>query len=134
MGLAPARQSSEDANGNGAEERRGSGGEQQNSSTSVQIARRPIGHDGFDSSLQIGSGYARRTRQGRRHVELANVENAFRIGPRVTAEPQNFFVAGSLAFFDHALPDPPDQGMEPEDGLDGHLHGRDEVIPVTDMT
>ena len=129
MGLASARQSSEDANGNGADERHGSGRDQQNPSTRVQIARRPIGHDGFDSSLQIGPGHAGRTRQGRRQVGLANVENPFRVDPWFTAEPQNFFVAGSLPFLDHPLPDPPDQGMEPEDGLDEHLHRSDRDYP-----
>jgi len=68
------------------------------------------------------------------HVELADIENPFRIDPRFTAEPQNLFVASALSLLDNPLPDPPHERMEPKDGLHEHMQRSDESIPVADVT
>ena len=53
---------------------------------------------------------------------------------RVAACAHYFFVTGALAFFFETRAQPPDQGMEPEEGFDQHVEGGKQVVAAADVT
>jgi hypothetical protein len=99
----------------------------------TQLTHRAGGHDLMNAFLQVRAGNAGDANQRGFHVELADIENSFRIDPRFAAQPQDLFVAGALSLLHNPLPDPPYEGMEPKDSLHKHMQRSDEIIPVADV-
>ena len=73
------------------------------------------------------------TEQQSRHQitgdKIASATNSSRTSPklrcsdlRLTAKPQDLFIAGQLALFDQPGADPPYQRVEPEDGFNEHVN------------
>jgi hypothetical protein len=99
----------------------------------TQLAGESIRHDALDSFLQLSAGDTGCASYGRRQVELADFQDAFGVDLGFTAHPHHFFVAGALAFFFEARAQPPHQGMEPEDGFDGHVNDGKQVVAAADV-
>jgi hypothetical protein len=114
--------------------RRDSDANQQKLFSPAQFGPDARTHDLLDSLPEIGAGDTRDANRRGFHVELADIENPFRIDPRFTAETQDLFVASALSLLHHPLPDPPHEGMEPKDGLHEHMQSSGEIVPATDVT
>src|SRR6185295_10664095 len=98
-----------------------------------QVFANLVSHDSPHSLSEILAGNAGDTGRRQRNIKLANLEQAFSIDCRFSAEPEHFFIAGKLLFVDEAKPDPPDQRMKPEQGLHNHVRRHPEVVATPDM-
>src|ERR1700716_2576183 len=71
-----------------------------------------------------------------RQTEFTHFQNALGIDLPFAPQLQNVFVAGALALLDQPGPQPPNQGVKPEDCLYDHVNrSREVVVPayVTDF-
>ena len=66
-------------------------------------------------------------------TEFTHFQNAFGIDLAIAAEGDNFFIASTLALFDQARAEPPDERMKPEHGLDQHVQRGGKIIAAADM-
>ena len=90
-------------------------------------------HDLLDSLLEIGTRHARDAHHWRLEIELARLQDAFGIDVRLRAVANDVLVARAFPLVDEPRTEPPDQRMEPEDRLNGHVNGRRQVVATTHM-
>ena len=84
--------------------------------------------------LRSDPGYAGDAGERGFDIQLANAEDGFRVVARMAALSDDCFMAGTLTLGHETRADPPDDWMEPEDGLDRHVNSRGQVVPATDVT